>query len=142
MPRGPVTSTRVRRGDRRRPVSPDMSLGADPTDPTALEALHPLARASVEIAANRSTALIHEEIYTRRGLLTMLIHAPLTAGPAAIVAGGGALGGLLGPGHGLYHHLGEAWAGRGVRFVRVGYREPNNLDLCAHDLALWRRDGP
>jgi hypothetical protein len=22
-----------------------------------------------------------------------------------------------------------------VRFVRVGYRQPNNLDLCAHDLA-------
>ncbi len=34
-----------------------------------------------------------------------------------------------------YHHLGERWAARGVRFVRVGYREPNNLDLCAHDLA-------
>jgi pimeloyl-ACP methyl ester carboxylesterase len=108
---------------------------SDPSDPTALEALHPLARASVEIASDRSASLIHEEIYTRRGLLTMLIHAPVTAGPAAIVAGGGALGGLLGPGHGLYHQLGASWAARGVRFVRVGYREPNNLDLCAHDLA-------
>jgi pimeloyl-ACP methyl ester carboxylesterase len=45
------------------------------------------------------------------------------------------MGGLLGPGHGLYHQLGEQWAQRGVRFLRVGYREPNNLDLCAHDLA-------
>ena len=34
--------------------------------------------------------------------------------------------------------LGDRWAQRGVRFVRVGYREPNNLDLCAHDLACGR----
>lgn len=111
------------------------SDASDPTDPTALEALHPLARAAVEIASNGSSSLHHHEIYTRRGLLTMLVHEPAAPLPAAIVAGGGALGGLLGPGHGLYHHLGESWAGRGVRFVRVGYREPNNLDLCAHDLA-------
>jgi pimeloyl-ACP methyl ester carboxylesterase len=45
------------------------------------------------------------------------------------------MGGVLGPGHGLYQRLGERWADRGVEFVRVGYREPNNLDLCAHDLA-------
>ena len=45
------------------------------------------------------------------------------------------MGGVLGPGHGLYQRLGERWAERGVEFVRVGYREPNNLDLCAHDLA-------
>jgi pimeloyl-ACP methyl ester carboxylesterase len=42
---------------------------------------------------------------------------------------------MLGPGHGLYHHLGRRWSARGVRLLRVGYREPNNLDLCAHDLA-------
>ncbi len=51
------------------------------------------------------------------------------------MACGGALGGVLGPGHALYQRLGERWAERGVEFVRVGYREPNNLDLCAHDLA-------
>lgn len=107
----------------------------DPTDPTALEALHPLAKCEVEL----TPTLRHRETYTQRGLHTVLWHEP--AGPgdpaaAAIVACGGAMGGLLGPGHGLYQRLGEAWAARGVRFLRVGYREPNNLDLCAHDLAV------
>ncbi len=105
----------------------------DPSDPTALEALHPLASTEVEV----TPMFRHREVYTRRGLLTVLTHEPAdgSARPAAIVACGGALGGLLGPGHGLYQHLGDRWAQRGVRFVRVGYREPNNLDLCAHDLA-------
>ena len=105
---------------------------ADPSDPTALEALHPLASVDVEI----SPGLIHREVYTPRGLLSLFRHEPVgEALPAAIVACGGAMGGVLGPGHGLYQRLGERWAERGVRFVRVGYREPNNLDLCAHDLA-------
>ena len=113
---------------------------SDPSDPTALEALRPLAESAIEIATSDTTRLTHREIYTSRGLLTMLLHEPAgataaTSWPAAIVAGGGAMGGLLGPGHGLYHQLGEAWASRGVRFMRIGYREPNNLDLCAHDLA-------
>ncbi len=109
----------------------------DPTNPTALEALRPLGESSIEIATTATTRLTHREIYTTRGLLTLLVHEPAhgRAHAAAIVAGGGAMGGLLGPGHGLYHQLGESWAARGVRFVRVGYREPNNLDLCAHDLA-------
>jgi len=106
---------------------------ADPTNPTALEALHPLASAEVAV----SPTFHHREVYTRRGLLTVLTHEPLpgAARPAALVACGGAMGGVLGPGHGLYHELGVRWAEQGVRFVRVGYREPNNLDLCAHDLA-------
>jgi predicted alpha/beta hydrolase family esterase len=106
---------------------------SDPSGPTAMEALHPLASSEVEVTAS----FRHREIYTRRGLLTLLTHEPgeSRAVRSAIVACGGALGGVLGPGHALYHHLGERWAARGVRFVRVGYREPNNLDLCAHDLA-------
>ncbi len=107
---------------------------ADPSDPTALEALRPLASTEVAIAASMS----HREVYTSRGLLTVLRHRPpdgVAATGAAIVACGGAMGGVLGPGHGLYQRLGERWAERGVEFVRVGYREPNNLDLCAHDLA-------
>ena len=105
----------------------------DPSNPTALEALHPLASTQVEV----TPTFRHREIYTRRGLLTALTHEPVagTAHPVAVVACGGALGGVLGPGHALYHALGERWAARGVRFVRIGYREPNNLDLCAHDLA-------
>lgn len=106
---------------------------SDPSEPTALEALHPLASAEAEV----TPTFRHREIYTRRGLLSAFTHVPASdaALPAAIVACGGALGGVLGPGQALYHALGERWADRGVRFVRVGYREPNNLDLCAHDLA-------
>ncbi len=107
---------------------------SDPSEPTALEALRSLA--STEVALTPS--LSHREVYTSRGLLTILRHAPPPGShgvPAAIVACGGAMGGVLGPGHGLYQRLGERWSDRGVSFVRVGYREPNNLDLCAHDLA-------
>lgn len=118
-----------------------MTDAADPTDPTALEALHPLAAGEVAI----TPALIHREVYTARGLLTGLIHEPAAEStvPAAIVMCGGALGGLLGPGHALFHVLGERWSSRGVRCIRVGYRTPNDLDRCAHDLACgveWARD--
>ena len=111
----------------------------DPSAPTALEALCPLATSEAELAPG----LLHREVYTSRGLLTALWHRPAVDASAAIVVCGGAMGGLLGPGHGLYQRLGERWSTRGVAVLRVGYREPNNLDLCAHDLACgveWVRD--
>ena len=37
---------------------------ADPSDPTALEALHPLASVDVEIGSS----LVHREVYTQRGV--------------------------------------------------------------------------
>ena len=107
----------------------------DPTEPTAIEALHALAVSEVDI----TPTMRHRETYTRRGLHTVLWHEPPSGRvpePAAIVACGGAMGGLLGPGHGLYQRLGDSWSGRGVRVLRVSYREPDNLDLCAHDLAV------
>lgn len=118
-----------------------MSDAADPSNPTALEALRPLATAEVAI----SPQLRHREVYTSRGLLSVLWHEPSVADATgtAIVACGGAMGGVLGPGHGLYQQLGERWSARGTQMLRVGYREPNNLDLCAHDVACgveWARD--
>jgi pimeloyl-ACP methyl ester carboxylesterase len=117
-----------------RPRGPGEQPLTDPVDPTALEALHALASAKVDVTASFS----HHEVYTPRGLLTVLRHEPpagvLRRG-VGIVACGGAMGGVLGPGHGLYHRLGERWSAQGVSMARVGYREPNNLDLCAHDLA-------
>ena len=107
---------------------------ADPGDPTALEALRSLASVAVAVSASLS----HREVDTSRGLLSVFRHRPADGAATArtaIVACGGAMGGVLGPGHGLYQRLGERWAERGVEFVRIGYREPNNLDLCAHDLA-------
>ncbi len=110
----------------------------DPTEPTALEALHPLAATEVAISDSATGRLVHREVYTSRGLLSVFRHDPpdgVAPTGAAIVACGGAMGGVLGPGHGLYQRLGERWAEQGVTVARVGYRQPNNLDLCAHDLA-------
>ena len=80
--------------------------------------------------------LEHTEIYTSHGLLSWFVTRPEGMRTrAAIVTCGGAMGGVLGPGHGLYHRLGSEWASRGVATYRVGYRVPNDLDRCAHDVA-------
>ena len=83
-------------------------------------------------------ALRHVEMYTMRGLLTLLWHEPpedAPRQPGALVLCGGAMGGLLGPGDALYHRLGVEWAARGVPVLRVSYRSPNDLDACCVDLA-------
>jgi pimeloyl-ACP methyl ester carboxylesterase len=97
--------------------------------PTPLEMLDVLASQEVELAPG----LRHVEIYTPRGLLTVLWHG----GPArrAIVACGGAMGGLLGPAHGLYQRMGVEWASQGIATLRVSYRRPNDLDACCIDVA-------
>jgi hypothetical protein len=66
--------------------------------------------------------------------------APVDAAGAAIVACGGAMGGLLGPGDALYQRLGDAWAGVGVTTLRVSYRRPNDLDACTVGHLLARSD--
>ena len=68
-----------------------------------------------------------------RGLLTVLWHGPRDA-EHVVVAGGGAMGGLLGPASGMYHRLGEALGAKGIGTLRVGYRRPNDLDLCTIDM--------
>lgn len=92
--------------------------------------LRPLATQDVEVAPG----LRHVEVFTLEGLLTLLWHdAPGTS--AAVVACGGAMGGLLGPADGLYHDLGTALAARGIAVVRVAYRRPNDLPACVVDVA-------
>jgi hypothetical protein len=100
---------------------------------TPLEALEVIAKQDVML----TPTLRHLEIYSMRGLLTILWHEPdaVTAQPAALVLGGGAMGGLLGPAEGLYHRLGVEWAARGVPVLRVSYRRPNDLDACCIDMA-------
>ncbi len=95
-----------------------------------LELLEALAREEVEL----SPSLRHLEIYTMRGLLTVLWHGPLDA-ERVVVMSGGAMGGLLGPAGGLYHDLGERFAAEGIGTMRVGYRKPNDLARCVHDVA-------
>lgn len=77
--------------------------------------------------------LAHLEIFTMRGLLTVLWHGPRDA-ETAVLACGGAMGGLLGPADGLYHDLGVALGEQGVGVLRIGYRTPNDLEGCTHDL--------
>ena len=61
--------------------------------------------------------LRHVEMYTMRGLLSLLWHEPEEGAPrqpGALVLCGGAMGGLLGPGDAMYHRLGVEWSQRGV----------------------------
>ena len=107
---------------------------SDQPPATPFDALQVLATQQVALAPG----LRHIEVYTMRGLLTLLWHDPPSERPthaAAIVMCGGAMGGLLGPAEGLYHRLGAAWAERGIAVVRVSYRAPNDLEACTIDLA-------
>ena len=102
--------------------------------PTPLDALQVMASSDAML----TPTLRHVEMYTMRGLLTLLWHEPaegVEVQPGALVLCGGAMGGLLGPGDALYQRLGEVWSRRGVAVLRVSYRRPNDLDLCCVDLA-------
>lgn len=96
-----------------------------------LDLLEALARQEVVITPTYR----HLEVFTMRGLLTVLWHGDPDS-KAAVVLGGGAMGGLLGPADGFYHWLGEELApvGSGIGVLRVGWRRPNDIDLCTLDL--------
>jgi fermentation-respiration switch protein FrsA (DUF1100 family) len=100
---------------------------AEPTSP--FQALQPIASQEVEVTER----LRHVEVYTVGGLLTLLWHGD-PALEHVVIACGGAMGGLLGPANGIYHDLGERFADQGIGLVRVGYRKPNDLGACVHDL--------
>jgi alpha-beta hydrolase superfamily lysophospholipase len=94
-----------------------------------LAALGALASQEVEV----TDGLRHVEIYTLGGLLTLLWHGDPES-DRLVLACGGAMGGLLGPAEGVYHDLGVRFAEQGVGLVRVGYRKPNDVGACVHDL--------
>jgi len=97
---------------------------------TPLEALETLAAVDADLAPG----LRHIEIYTMSGLLALVWHGPDDA-TDVVIACGGAMGGVLGPAGGLYHHLAERLAEEhGIGTIRVGYRRPNDLSRCVHDL--------
>ena len=105
-------------------------MSAEPLPRSPLELLEAIAREEAVISPD----LRHLEIYTMRGLLTVLWHGPVDAERVVIMAGG-AMGGLLGPAGGLYHDLGTRFAAEGIGTLRVGYRKPNDLVRCVHDVA-------
>jgi dienelactone hydrolase len=94
-----------------------------------LELLDAIAKQEAEVGPD----VWHVEIYTMRGLLTLLWHGPRDAS-GVVLMGGGAAGGLLGPASGLYHDLGRRFTDLGIGTIRVGYRRPNDLPRCTHDL--------
>jgi len=76
------------------------------------------------------------EMYTRRGLMSLLWHEPKEqVRNVGIVMVGGAMGGTLGPGNGLYNDFGHALAEVGIPSIRLSYRKPNDMDSCCVDLA-------
>jgi hypothetical protein len=110
-----------------------MTDGGAPQDGRArspLMLLEPLAVSEVAI----TPALHHVEVYTLSGLLTLLWHGPRDT-DRVVITGGGGMGSLLGPAGGLYHELGEQFALDDIATIRVGYRKPNHLPYCVHDLA-------
>ncbi len=102
-------------------------MSEEPRSP--LDALGALASQEVEV----TEALRHLEVYTMAGLLTLLWHGDPAAARVVVMCGG-AMGGLLGPAGGLYHDLGTRFAADGIGTIRVGYRQPNDLRACVHDL--------
>jgi alpha/beta hydrolase family protein len=112
-------------------IMTDEDLDDEPEPRAPLDALGALAREEVRV----TDTLRHVEVYTLEGLLTLLWHGDPDAENVVLMCGG-AMGGLLGPGKGLYHWLGEYFAhdGHGIGTIRVGYRKPNHLPKCVHDL--------
>lgn len=98
------------------------------------EGSSPLARMKVMAVQDVvvKPGMRHLELYTMRGLLTVLWHGPADA-EAAVVACGGAMGGLLGPADGFFQWLGDELGERGIATLRVSYRKPNDLDACVED---------
>jgi pimeloyl-ACP methyl ester carboxylesterase len=86
--------------------------------------------AGVEVAV--TDTLDHLEMYTTEGLLTLLWHGAADHQQVVLMVGG-AMGGLLGPGNGLYQRWGDELAELGIGTIRVSYRVPNDLDRCVHD---------
>lgn len=98
------------------------------TGNTPLDRLGILAMQSVPYDAQ----LEHIEIYTMRGLLSVLRHGPANA-KEVVICVGGAMGGLLGPDGGVYHRLGRALDDHRIGALRLSYRQPNDLESCVHD---------
>ncbi len=102
-----------------------------------------MLKAMAVVEVDEAPGLVHIELFTMKGLLSVLWHGPHDA-DRVVVALGGAMGGLLGPGKGLYPTLGQTLAAEGIGLMRVSYRKSNDLDRCtldagaALDLA-WRR---
>jgi hypothetical protein len=96
-----------------------------------LDRLEVLDRSEVEV----TPGLTHVEIFTSRGLLTVLWHGARTAQSVVLLCSGGG-GGVLGPADGLYQDLGTVFARHDIGTLRVGYRRAGDLDLSLLDVLV------
>src|SRR4051794_9828809 len=73
------------------------------------------------------------EVITADGIITCLHHGAEgeVASHLTTIFVGGALGGLSGPAHGLYHRLASVLGG-----VRLHYRKPGRMEDCLMDVLL------
>ena len=97
-----------------------------------LDLLEALARQEVTVAPG----LRHVEVFTMRGLLTVLWHGDPDAPGGGRRSAAGRWAACSGPADGFYQWLGEELAapGSGIGVLRVGWRRPNDIDLCTLDL--------
>lgn len=116
---------------RRRPEGGSYGRAMTDHDDHAMSPLDSLGVMAMQTVAV-DAQLDHLELYTSRGLLTILWHGAENL-EAVIVCVGGAMGGLLGPDQGLYQRLGRSLPDHGIGVMRVDYRTPNDLDACVLD---------
>ncbi len=78
-----------------------------------------------------------EQVYVLvGGIRSTGLTASMAIAEHVVLTCGGGMGGLLGPAKAIYHDLGEhLWANHGIATIRVGYRTPNHLPRCVHDVA-------
>ena len=70
---------------------------------------------------------------TTRGEIDGMLHV-VEGGTGAVIAVGGAMGGLDGPADGLYPRLAPGLAAKGISLLRLNYRQPNQLEECVADV--------
>ena len=104
---------------------------ADPEPRSPLELLDALVVEEVEVTAD----LRHLEVYTMKGLLTLPVARPARRRERRRHLREGAVGERARP---RGRHLPRPRRGvraQGIGTVRVGYRKPNDLSRCVHDVA-------
>ena len=71
------------------------------------------------------------EVFTDQGVIVCIRHGLDAGQQTAVLCVSGALGGLSGPGNGIFHEICQQLGG-----VRIHYRKPNDSTHCVFDVLL------